>query len=396
MRLQVACAVALLAGCGESVESRLLPEAAVSVDAGAAQDRPAVDLGATEDVTVELDAPDVIDAGEDGTVEPDALVEEDAPDIDDVGVAKDASPEVDAGPREDLGARGPFTVATWTGSVTGVSGTTRIHYPSSGAGRHPLVVFAHGFQLGTNNYDGLLTHVASWGFVVASVDYPGSLLGVDHRGVPTAIAAARAVLEAGRVDFPGRDRVMAGRSVAMGHSLGGKGAVMAVLTDRAFVAGVALDPVDDNPAPLGSVSESAPSIAPERMGGLARPLALFGATQSRCGLLGAACAPEASNWQRFAESAPAGVTVGRFPLNNFGHNDFVDTACGVQCAVCARGAAPIDTRARALRLLTTAFLFRYALDDARYQGWVNGAERAALVRAGLLWNEDPATLPACR
>jgi dienelactone hydrolase len=43
--------------------------------------------------------------------------------------------------------------------------------PASGAGSFPLVIFAHGSASYRNQSTFLTTHLASWGFVVASVDY---------------------------------------------------------------------------------------------------------------------------------------------------------------------------------------------------------------------------------
>jgi pimeloyl-ACP methyl ester carboxylesterase len=393
MRNRVMMSLGLLAsaaGCGDVVSYR--PPADASVDNGAVAviDRPAAakdrgverptDLGTNEDAgAAPVDAPAAIDAGA-------TEVDVSAPDA--------APPPVDAGGR-DLSERGPYLVATWTGAIAGTATTARAFYPTASDGRLPLVIFAHGFQLAVGNYDGLLSHVASWGYVVVSIDYPGTLLSVDHRNVPRAMIAARTALALGVAGFPATGRIDANRTAVMGHSLGAKGAIMALLDEPAFVAGVALDPVDDNPSPIGGVSDATPSIAPEQMGRLTRPLALFGATQSRCVQLGQACAPEGSNYLRFAAAAPAGARVGLYPLSNFGHNDFVDTACGFQCSLCARGAAPLDSRARALRFLSVAFLERYVRGDESLQAYVVGAGREAFVASGALWDGRTATLPRC-
>jgi hypothetical protein len=291
---------------------------------------------------------------------------------------------------------GPHRVAIWTGAITGTQGDARVFYPmTAGAERYPLVVFAHGFQLNVGNYNALLAHVASWGYVVASVSYPGSILSVDHRNVPAALSAARRAFAGASPPGAPAVRADATRAIAMGHSLGGKGAIMAVLADAEFDACLALDPVDDNPSPLGRVTDATPSIAPERMGGLRRPLGLFGATQSRCASLGQTCAPEASDYRAFASAAPTAVPVTVWPLRDFGHMNFVDPGCGLACVACAGGAAPLDSRLAALRTLTVAFLERYARDDASMQTWIDGAGRASLLAAGTLWN-GAATLPACR
>ncbi len=359
---------------------------------------PMNDAKLSADVPSSADAPDVapltdLPAAMDATTPPDASVAEDVTAAPDLPVTPDAP-----APPRDFSVAGSHRVAIWTGAIAGTQGTARVFYPmAAGDARFPLVVFAHGFQLAVNHYDRLLTHVTSWGYVVASVDYPGSLLSVDHRNVPAALSAARRVFAmGGPTGFPAGARVDASRAVAMGHSLGGKGAIMALLSDTAFVAGLALDPVDDNPSPFGRVTDATPSIAPERMGGLRQPLGMFGATQSRCARLGQTCAPESSDYRQFAAAAPAGAALALWALRDFGHMDFVDPGCGFTCSACSGGGAPLDGRLAALRALSVAFLERFARGDASARGYINGAERDALVRAMTLWNGAMSSLPACR
>ncbi len=377
-------------------------DAAESPDAtapdSAASDASAPDASAPDVTVADATAPDVMvtdtgvpDAARDASA-PDVMIDTPPPDVTPVDAAVP-----DASVAADYTQLGPHRVALWTGSITGTQGTARVFYPmTAGTTRFPLVVFAHGFQLGVNNYDRVLTHITSWGYVVASVDYPGSILSVDHRNVQAALSAARAAFASGGPSgFPAGARVDAARAVAMGHSLGGKGAIMALLDDNLFAAGLALDPVDDNPSPLGRITDATPSIAPERMGGLMRPLGMFGATQSRCSQLGQSCAPESSDYRQFAMASPPGATVLTWALRNFGHMDFVDPGCGFVCGTCRGGAAPLDSRVAALKAISVAFLERYARGDLSAQSWVSGDRRTAWVRDGTLWDGAASTLPAC-
>ena len=139
-----------------------------------------------------------------------------------------AAPPTDRGAQpRDYSRTGPYTVAMWTGTVQGTQGNARAFYPmTSGAERFPLVVFAHGFQLALNNYDRLLVHVASWGYGVLSVDYPGNLRMVDHRNVSSALTAGRRAFTTGSgTAFPALARVDTSRAVAMGQ-------MVASLTER--------------------------------------------------------------------------------------------------------------------------------------------------------------------
>ncbi|MEZ4389995.1 MAG: hypothetical protein R3A48_02775 [Polyangiales bacterium] len=395
LALLAACAPDLVAipaegGAGDATAQA---DVASSTDAATTTDATAPADVVTAPPDVQTTPPDVVTTAPDVVTAPPDVVT--APDV--ATAPPDvvtAPPDASVGPVFNYAASGPNAVEVWNGPVPGTEGNARVFYPRGGGGaRFPLVVFAHGFQLNVSNFDVLLRHVAAWGYVVASVDYPGTILGTDHRDVASAIRAARASFAMGRVSgFPAAASVDAARAVAMGHSLGGKAAIMAILDDAAFVAGVALDPVDDNA--VGRVDDAHPSVAPERMGALRVPLALFGASQSRCGFLGQSCAPEASNWQTFARSAPSGARVATYPLLRFGHNDFVDTSCGLPCLACARGAAPLTTRELAVRALTVGFLERYTKDVRSAQAYVDGAVRDSLVSTGVLW-DGSAPLPPC-
>jgi len=396
----------VLAGCGPTLV------AGAPADSGSAVDLGAQDTGTKpEDTGTVTPAEDVTTTPPDAgtplddlgtpTVDAGPAVEDvPAPTMDTGTAADDTGPVVvaDAGALADPSRVGPWRVMATTGALPGSSGDARVYAPvGAPAGtRFPLVVFAHGFLLAINNYDALLIHVASHGYVVASVNFPGSLVRVDHRDVPRVMLAVRAAFAQGQVPaYAGLVDPM--RAAAMGHSLGGKGAIMAALdAPAAFGAVVALDPVDDNPAPGGRPSDTAPSVTPERMGSFRVPITLVGATQSRCTTLGTACAPEASNYRQFAMAVPAGVARVVYPLNNFGHNDFVDTACGLQCSLCARGAAPLDTRVSALRAVVVATLGRHLRGEMGYQPYLDGAAQRAYEQAGVLWNGMTASLPPCR
>ncbi len=388
--------VAVLAGCGPNLVAAP-PQDGGGHDAGGVVGD---DVPAGQDAATAMDAGDPASDG--GPVDREVGPEDAGAAPEDTGTAPTDAGAVptdagavptDAGAVPDPSRPGPWAVVATTGPLVGSSGNARVFVPTGATAgmRFPLVVFAHGFQLGVNNYDALLTHVASHGYLVASVDYPGSLLRVDHRDVPRVMIAVRAAF----AQVPAYAALVDPmRAAAMGHSLGAKGAIMAALdAPGAFQAVVALDPVDDNPAPGGRPSESAPSIAPERMGSLRVPLTLVGATLSRCGFQ--ACAPEASNYQGFAAAAPPALPLAVYPLNNFGHNDFVDTACGIPCALCTRGAAPLDTRRNALRAATVATLGRHLRGEVGYQTWLDGGARRAFEQSGALWDGMPATRTAC-
>ncbi|MGZ3451023.1 MAG: alpha/beta hydrolase [Polyangiales bacterium] len=300
----------------------------------------------------------------------------------------------DSGPTIDPSAKGPFDVVV---SETKV-GTNNAHLiapkgapPPSG---WPAVVFAHGFQLATNNYDDILKHVASHGFVVLSVDYPGSLFSIDHRDVRDAIVNGRAALVANMVT--GAPKVDPTKTASMGHSLGGKGAVWATIAEKAFTAGLALDPVDGNPSPGGMASDKTPVLAPTETAKLTQPIGYFGATQSHCakpGPFSQACAPEALDAAHFFAGTPG--TKYLWTVFDFGHMQFLDNAmCGFTCDSCVAGKSDPAPRKTAIKAVSVSFLRRHVLGEADYQKWLDGSELDKDVTAKLIWDGKTAK-PAC-
>ena len=293
----------------------------------------------------------------------------------------------------DLSMPGLHRVAIWTGAITGTQGRRAGLLPDDGGhGRYPRGVRAR-LPLSVSNYNALLAHVASWGYVVASVNYPGSLWRRPPRRArgplraPPRSPAARRRRAAVRADAT-RDR-------DDGHSLGGNRGDHGGARGRRFDACLALDPVDDdNPRPRSHHRRDALDRA-ERMGELRRPLGLFGAT-SRCASLGQTCAPETSDYRAFA-SAATSVPVTVWPLRDFGcYDELRRPGCGLACVACSGGAAP-STAASPRSTLSVAFLERYARDDASMQTWFDGAGRASLPRRQhALERRRRCHLPACR
>jgi dienelactone hydrolase len=105
----------------------------------------------------------------------------------------------------------------------------------SGRGPFPLVLFAHGFSGWRNQSTFLTTHIASWGFVVASPDFLERGLGAQLGAPPATPRAEDEVLDAtiAAVRAASRDRsspldglVRRGKVAITGHSAGGRTSVM--------------------------------------------------------------------------------------------------------------------------------------------------------------------------
>lgn len=110
--------------------------------------------------------------------------------------------------------------------------------PASSAARFPIVLFSHGLGGYRSQSSFLMTHLASWGFVVVAPEHPERGLAAVLGGEPLADNSSTALLDAlemlksedtrtggrleGRLDF--------GHVAVSGHSMGG-GATMVVAPD---------------------------------------------------------------------------------------------------------------------------------------------------------------------
>jgi hypothetical protein len=296
-------------------------------------------------------------------------------------------------PAADYTQAGSHTVAKKDATVS--SNSVHCLFPSDAppAAGFPGVAFAHGFQLATTDYDQILSHVASWGYVVCSTNYPGSILSTDHRDVATALTNVRTAMAAGTI--AGVPKVDGAHIAAAGHSLGGKGTVMAMLADPAFVAAVTFDPVDGNPGnPLGGSPDAAhPKLNPTETAKLTKPMGYFGATQSHCG--STACAPTGLDAAAFFAGTPATTPKYLWTVWDFGHMQFLDNPnCGFTCSACSAGKSAVDPRKVAIKSTAVAFLERYLRSDVGAQSYLDGAKRDANVAAKNFW-DGKTTLPAC-
>ncbi|MBI2391324.1 MAG: hypothetical protein HYV09_17170 [Deltaproteobacteria bacterium] len=318
----------------------------------------------------------------------DAPSEATAPDAD-----ADAAADTTIAPA-DFRAKGPATVSKVDGKVNDVAVHALVPSGPAPASGWPAVIFAHGFQLNPKQYDDILGHVASWGWVVVSTDYVASLVSNDHRKVRQAIVDAKNAALAGTIT--GVPKIDPARVAASGHSLGGKCATWAAIGDKGFAATFVLDPVDGG-GPFDTVStpERPFLISTGEVGKLTTPIGYVGATQSRCKKLGTACAPEGRDAKAFFDATPASVARFVWPIFDFGHMQFLDDpACGFTCDACVVGKSDAAARRDAIKALFVAFLARTVLGDASAQTWLDGERRTALVTAKLVW-DGKTERPAC-
>jgi Chlorophyllase enzyme len=144
-------------------------------------------------------------------------------------------------------AAGPWAVSSRP--VTDAAGATYVvfHPTDLGTGDHPILTWANGSSATPADYEGLLTHLASWGFVVIASDS-----GQTGWGTEALAGAIYMVGENGDPASPFHHKLDTAHVGALGHSQGATGAVNAtIMSDGLITSTVAVnfvDPIWFNPA----------------------------------------------------------------------------------------------------------------------------------------------------
>jgi len=266
---------------------------------------------------------------------------------------------------------GPYTTAVVDDTVTvpATGSEVDIHcvYPTAGpdAGPYPVVVLGHGFQIPPSQYDSYLDHLASFGYVALSVDFPTSFVFPNHAENAQELAYGIDWAAAHATLGPVADAMNAGST---GHSLGGKLAVQVASFDMRIQAVIALDPVD------GSMNCS-PTNCPDASNMLpfGIPTGFIGETVDASGGF-QNCAPAADNFETFYASAGApSLSVEVVGANHFSFIDDLQ-ACGFTCTICNEATAMQDDVRLLSRATMVAFFERYLRGDTRYDVYLTGAE----------------------
>lgn len=273
----------------------------------------------------------------------------------------------------DPNVDGPFAFAekdaTTTVSASGDRVAIHAAYPTA-AGKYPVVVFAHGFQLSPTLYYGYLKRLATFGYVALTVDFPTSFLGNDNPKEAKDLSGGLEWAKADATLGPITDAANAGMS---GHSLGGKLALLAAVGDARVKAALVLDPVDG-----GGGSCSAPScvLVADLVGGLHIPTGFLGETLDASGSF-QACAPANANFTTFyAKTLSPSFAV---TVTGANHMSFLDDvgACGATCSFCNAASAPNAQVNGMGKAYVVAFYERWLRGNAAYDAYLTGAQAQA-------------------
>jgi hypothetical protein len=271
----------------------------------------------------------------------------------------------------DPAEKGPYQTMTVDDSVTVGDHQVPIHavYPTSGPddGPYPVVVIGHGFQLPASQYYKYVEHLATFGYVAMTADFPTSFFDVDN---PSNAADMLAGLDWAAAELGNKANTdLAGMT---GHSLGGKIALLAATKDPRVKASIVLDPVDGGGGPGGGCQPPGCVDVSALMGQLDIPTGFLGETTDAMGGF-QPCAPAAENFLTFyanTNSPSFAVTI-----KGANHMSFLDdvSSCGFTCGFCNMATLDNATVNGMSRAYVVAFYERHLRNNAGYDTYLTGA-----------------------
>jgi acetyl esterase/lipase len=265
--------------------------------------------------------------------------------------------------------QGPYSVTQSTTTVSGWAVTVFDPQMPANA-RAPLVLFKHGFQLATADYATTLDRIASHGYVVVGVDTPASLVGgpsqVEERdGV---IAALDWSLSS---SAPFAAHLDGAHVASLGHSRGGKIAVMVAAKDARVGAMLGFDPVNGC-GPNESYSATCPDVTTASFApALAIPAGYMGETADAQGAM--ACAPSAENYATLYAASAKAPWAAEWTFAGAAHMTFTDDGGGFYGSFCAKASGNEATLRDEIRTVAVAFLDRHLRGEASMDAWLTGS-----------------------
>jgi dienelactone hydrolase len=315
-----------------------------------------------------------VDAGRDNvadTGEPTLIPVDSGPDGVDAGTNDSGTVAPDSG-TAGLDPRGvgaaSFATKDLTLQVVSTSDSVpvRAHYPQGATGLLPTVVILHGFQLSPRFYDGYAERLATHGFLVLNVDYPAGFDGDAIRGANDAVGSVDALI-ASPQQLPVRADIA--RLAMLGHSRGGKVALLATARDSRVKAAVLLDPVDQQSGNCNKQTQC--PFAKDLIGTRSVPLLYLGETLDATARLGQACAPADANFKVLytASKSPAVALT----IAGASHMSFLSSNTGcISCGLCQTATLASAAVLDIAYGVTTAFLRKELVGEAGMATYVDG------------------------
>ena len=277
------------------------------------------------------------------------------------------NPDSNPDPSKD----GPYTPAESDVSVSAATGDTltmHVVLPTAGptAGPFPIVFIGAGYLIPIDQYYGYAKRLATHGIVGVTVKFPQDATDQlkDAKDLQAALDWANA---------PGATLAAAidpTRAGVMGHSRGGKAAVLAAARDARFMGVLGLDPVDSTASsscdPVTQCPDASTAIASLKV-----PSGLLGEVLDETGFLPGvmSCAPADDNYTTFYASAPSPTF--EVTIAGAGHMSFIgsSTLLALACKT------PTTAQSVVLDLAysyTAAFFLRNLAGKTAYDAYLVG------------------------
>ena len=229
-------------------------------------------------------------------------------------------------------------------------------YTPLNTGKYAVVMFHHGFIMNHKVYSGMLTHLASHGFIVVAPQMYPPLIPIGVMSSAEEAIQASQVYDWIKVEIENivGVEVDLNKIGLMGHSRGAKVSWTHLKNNGSadFMAVAGLDPVDGTGGPGGTETRVV-----DGQFSFSIPALIIGTGLGPSGI--SPCAPSGDNHIQFyaASNSPAWHVV----ATNNGHNDMTDDNCGVACLACSSGGNKDKVR-QLFGGLLSAF-FRFTLQD---------------------------------
>jgi len=214
----------------------------------------------------------------------------------------------------------------------------------------PLLIVHPGFGAQWRMHTEFCEHLASWGYLVIAINHSG--LGQDHM---LNAQQTLATIDWAKSEASGlKDAADTARVATIGHSMGGKIALLSAYLDAGAHIKVIIgwDPVTQG-GPM--MNDDPTAVLPDKIKELGQPYLIFGAA-------GGSCSPEGGNAQAIFDAAHGNTEFLHFPMAN--HMDWVDleqsdTVGGIGGVVCGgQSGVPMDVH-RITKRTQVAWLKRH-------------------------------------
>lgn len=264
---------------------------------------------------------------------------------------------------DDPSKVGPFAVKSFVSKF--VNNVTKNHlvahvvYPKSKKGQLSVIVIAHGFKVPPSQYYSYAIKLASFGYIAIIVNYKTSFLGNNNLVQAKDLSSA---LDWITHKSELKHRVNFTNHGIMGHSLGGKLALLAATIDDRFRAIFCLDPVDGMGILVRNELYKLKHIPTGFIGELVDSQGAF-----------KSCAPASVNYETFYDAAYSPTF--KVSIHGANHFSFLDDADRLRILrrVCKKATVSSKSVRDISQTIMVSFFQRHLRNQFKYDKFIAGS-----------------------